>query len=77
MISLKQLAELLIELNGGGSFSIVPFPKDKKKIDIGDYYGDFQSISVTLGWKPRTSLKKGLAHALKYYRKFGKYYWNE
>jgi UDP-glucose 4-epimerase len=77
VVSLKELAELLIELNGGGNFSIVPFPKDKKKIDIGDYYGDFQSISSTLGWKPRTSLRKGLSSALKYYRKFGKNYWNE
>jgi UDP-glucose 4-epimerase len=75
--SLKDLADLLVELNGGGTFSIVPFPEDKKRIDIGDYYADFQKITSELGWQPRTSLRNGLRLALKYYRKYGKYYWDE
>jgi len=76
-VSLKDLADLLVELNGGGTFSIVPFPEDKKRIDIGDYYADFQKISSALGWQPRTSLRNGLKLALRYYRKFGRYYWDE
>lgn len=76
-VSLKVLAELLIEINNGGTFSIVPFPPDKKKIDIGDYYGNFQGIQTKLGWQPRTSLREGLLLTLEFYKKFGKYYWNE
>jgi len=76
-ISLKDLAQLLIEINGGGSFSIVPFPPERKKIDIGDYYGDFRKIRAKLGWEPKTSLREGLAITIEYYKKFGKYYWND
>lgn len=76
-IGLKDLAELLIEINGGGKYSIVPFPPERKKIDIGDYYGDYRKIHSTLGWQPRTSLRDGLSRTLEYYREYGKYYWDE
>jgi UDP-glucose 4-epimerase len=75
-INLKSLAELLIDINGKGSYSIVPFPPEKKKIDIGDYYGDFRKIKSTLGWEPKTPLKEGLACTLEYYRIFGKNFWD-
>jgi UDP-glucose 4-epimerase len=74
-ISLKDLAELLIEINGKGSYSIVPFPPDRKKIDIGDYYADYTKIKKTLGWEPKVSLREGLTKTLEYYRKFGHHYW--
>ncbi len=76
-MNLKDLAKLLIEINGGGSSSIIPFPSERKKIDIGDYYGDFRKISSKLGWEPKTSLKEGLVHTLEYYKKFSKYYWDD
>lgn len=76
-ISLKDLAKLLIEINGGGSFSIVPFPTERKNIDIGDYYGDFRNIRSKLGWEPKTPLKEGLARTLEYYRKYRNHYWDD
>src|SRR5207237_3436902 len=36
-IALLELAELLLSLHGGGSFRIVPFPAERKAIDLGDY----------------------------------------
>src|SRR5207237_675266 len=38
-IDLKTLAELLIEVNGGGECVMRSFPSERKLIDIGDYYG--------------------------------------
>ena len=67
-IDLKSLVELMIEISGGGSYRFVPFPPDKKSIDIGDYYGDFSKIKATLGWAPRTSLREGLKKTLDYYK---------
>lgn len=74
-INLKDLAEMLIRINRGGSFSIVPFPPERKKIDIGDYYGDFRKIKSILGWAPKTSLEDGIVATLEYYRKYGGNYW--
>ncbi|HKY05053.1 MAG TPA: NAD-dependent epimerase/dehydratase family protein [Blastocatellia bacterium] len=67
-ISLKELVELMIEINGGGSYRLVEFPPEKKGIDIGDFYGDFTKINRALGWRPKTSLVEGLRRTFDYYR---------
>ncbi len=74
-LRLLDLARLLIEINGGGRFEIVPFPLDRKAIDIGDYYGSFQKICGLLGWRPKTPLQEGLSRTLGYYREHGAHYW--
>jgi UDP-glucose 4-epimerase len=75
-ISLSDAAELLVEASGSGSSQLVPFPEHLKKIDIGDYYGDYGKIQSRLGWKPKVSLGEGLAMTLEYYREYGKHYWS-
>ncbi|MGZ4415518.1 MAG: NAD-dependent epimerase/dehydratase family protein [Gaiellaceae bacterium] len=75
VISLLDLAKLLVELNGSGSYSAVPFPEDRKAIDIGDYFSDFAKIRSELGWAPTTSLEKGLARSIEFYREHGAVYW--
>lgn len=74
-ISLRELAELLVEINGSGSVRMLPFPEKRKAIDIGDYHGDFRKITASLGWSPRVSLREGLTRTIEYYRKFGEKYW--
>ena len=75
--SLRDVAELVVKLNGSGSFRVVPFPPERKAIDIGDYYADYGNISRTLGWTPRVALEDGIARTLTYYRQFGPaHYWN-
>ena len=74
-VSLKELAELLISLNSGGRYSIVPFPQDLKAIDIGDYYADDRKIRSRLEWRHKTSLREGLAKTLQFYRERRQYYW--
>ena len=66
-ISLLDLAELLIDIYGGGSYEIIPFPEDRRRIDIGDYQGDFGKISRELGWNPQVDLHAGLAESVAYY----------
>jgi UDP-glucose 4-epimerase len=75
VISLLDLAGLLVRLNGGGSFRLVPFPPDRKLIDIGDYYADFSRFRRAVGWQPSTPLREGLARALDHYRAHGRHYW--
>ncbi|HUI44930.1 MAG TPA: NAD-dependent epimerase/dehydratase family protein [Nitrospirota bacterium] len=76
-INLKDLAALMVELNGSGSYQIIPFPPDRKAIDIGDYYSDFSKIHQVLGWAPRISLREGLRKSLDYYVINGKHYWEQ
>jgi UDP-glucose 4-epimerase len=68
-ISLRDLAELLIRVNGGGEYNVREFPADRKQIDIGDYYTDFNLIRTRLGWEPKVPLNEALRRTLDYYRK--------
>jgi len=73
-IGLLALAKLLVELNGAGEVSLVPFPPERKAIDIGDYYGKFDKITAELGWKPGIALREGLARTLAFYKANLKHY---
>jgi UDP-glucose 4-epimerase len=74
-INLRDLAALLVEINGGGASEIVPYPPERKPIDIGDYYADYRLIQGRLGWRPKVALREGLARTLAFYREEKEYYW--
>lgn len=73
--NLKDVATLLIGIAGSGSHEIVPFPGDRKAIDIGDYYADYRKLQETLGWKPTIPLAEGLRRTLAYYQEHAHHYW--
>jgi UDP-glucose 4-epimerase len=77
IVSLTELAELLVQANDGGNYRIVPFPADRKAIDIGDYYGNYGRIRAELGWKPQVRLDEGLRRSLAFYREHGELYWED
>jgi UDP-glucose 4-epimerase len=68
-VTLRQLAELLVAVNGAGKFVTKKFPATRKKIDIGDFYADYGLIASTLGWQPRTDLRTALRRTLVFFRK--------
>lgn len=68
VVSLKQLADLMIEVNGGGEYVTRSYPADRKRIDIGDFYADYTYIRRTLGWEPKVHLREGLRRAIEFYR---------
>jgi nucleoside-diphosphate-sugar epimerase len=77
VVGLRELAELLVDVNGSGSLELTPFPEDRKAIDIGDYYADFGKIERELGWSPAVGLREGIGRSLAYYRDHGAAYWDE
>jgi UDP-glucose 4-epimerase len=68
VVSLKELADLLLEVNGGGEYIQRSYPAERKRIDIGDYYADDTRIRAALGWEPRVDLRAGLARTIDFYR---------
>jgi nucleoside-diphosphate-sugar epimerase len=67
VVSLRELAEVLVKAHGRGEFVLKEFPEERKKIDIGDYYSNDVRIREELGWKPAISLDEGLSRTLKYF----------
>ena len=75
VFSLARFVELLLEITNTGSYTLVPFPDEKKKIDIGDYYGNCEKIRAVLGWEPQVRLREGLEKTVAYFRQYKKHYW--
>jgi UDP-glucose 4-epimerase len=76
-VSLIELAALMTRLGGGVGYRLVPFPEDRLRIDIGDYYADDGKLRRTLGWRPEVGLEAGLERTLAFYREHGEAYWGE
>jgi dTDP-glucose 4,6-dehydratase/UDP-glucose 4-epimerase len=74
VISLGDLAVKLTGIVPGSTFELVPFPEDRKAIDIGDYFADHSLIERELGWTPRVDLGSGLQRTIDFYREHGEHY---
>lgn len=74
-INLKDTAEMLIQAAETGVYEIIPFPAERKAIDIGDFYADYRKIRAKLGWKPTVLLEEGLRRTVEYYKHSAHHYW--
>jgi UDP-glucose 4-epimerase len=68
-LSLRELADELVDAAGGGRYEVRDFPEDRKKIDIGDFYADCSLIASTLGWKPHTTVRTALRRTVAFFRR--------
>ena len=67
-VNLIELAGMLVVISGQSDYEIVPFPENRKRIDIGDYHGNYSKIRGQLGWEPQITLHEGLTRTLAYYQ---------
>lgn len=74
-ISVLESLEAVIKIAKKGSYKIIPFPPEKKKIEIGDYYADYSKFKKATGWKPKIDFTEGLTRTIKYYEKNKTHYW--
>jgi UDP-glucose 4-epimerase len=74
-LTVRQFAELLLDVAGTGSLRERPFPADRERIDIGSVFADFGKIRERLGWEPRIGTREGLARMVDYYRRNREHYW--
>lgn len=75
-ICLKDLAAMMVDIYKAGELKVTKFPADRKAIDIGDYYSDYSSIRMELGWQPKVNLRSGLETTMAYYKSNYKHYWD-
>ena len=73
-IQLISLAKKLIKIESNGHYRLVPFPQERKAIDIGNFYTDCSLAQSLLSWKSNNSLDDGLIKTIHFYKKYLKYY---
>jgi UDP-glucose 4-epimerase len=74
-VSHLELISSLVEVAGSGSYRLVPFPPERKVIDIGDAYSSHALAAELLGWEPKVGLRQGLAETTAFYRRHKEHYW--
>jgi UDP-glucose 4-epimerase len=74
-VSLRKIAETLVDITGRGAIECVPFPEEAKRIEIGDYVADVTKIGAVLAWQPLVSLREGLERSVRYYEAYREHYW--
>ncbi|KXK13499.1 MAG: NAD-dependent epimerase/dehydratase [Chloroflexi bacterium OLB14] len=73
-ITLLELAEQMIQIYGTGNYEFISYPDNRKRIDIGDYYGDYNFINTELGWSPQTPLIEGMKKTIEFYKQHKEHY---
>lgn len=74
-VSIIDLAKLITKIADSGSFKLVPYPKERKGIEIGDHIADINKIKKTTGWYPKVTLEEGLKRTIEFYRTNKSEYW--
>jgi UDP-glucose 4-epimerase len=73
--SVLEVTQILLDVVGYGKYETVEFPSTRKKIEIGDYWGDYTKIKNLLGWTPQVDLRDGLRRTVDFYKNNKRHYW--
>jgi UDP-glucose 4-epimerase len=74
-VSLEELVKKLLKATGRGSYRIVPFPADKRAIDIGSVYTSAAKFHLATGWRACVPIEEGLERTVEYYKRYHRHYW--
>ncbi len=74
-VSLKDIVKKMIKIYGKGECELVPFPRESKNIEIGDYIADCSKFKKAVGWVPKVDVNESLKRTFEYYEKYKKHYW--
>jgi len=74
-ISILDVIKKIVKITRKGSYKLIKYPEDKKKVEVGDYYADYSKFSKAIGWSPKTNFEEGLERTVRFYEKNKKYYW--
>ena len=73
-LSLKETAKLMCNQIEEAEFEMIPFPQNRKAIDVGDFICDYSAFSNSFGWQPKITFEEGISESLDFFKKELEYY---
>tara|TARA_Y100001933_G_scaffold252035_1_gene290461 strand:- start:1484 stop:2458 length:975 start_codon:yes stop_codon:yes gene_type:complete len=67
-ISVEKTAALMCGKVDGATYLKVPFPEDRKAIDVGDFVCNYQAFRNEFGWEPKVSFDEGITKTIEYFK---------
>jgi UDP-glucose 4-epimerase len=71
----KKMAHIVAEVVPGTEVVQVEWPAERYFVETGDYISNLDKIFAATSWRPRTSLKEGIARTVAFYREYRQHYW--
>jgi UDP-glucose 4-epimerase len=67
--SVADIARITVEIMGTGSVKFIPWPSERKSIEIGDAIITAGKLKKCTDWKPKYNMREGLTLTKEYYAK--------
>ena len=68
-LSLEDTAKIMCQETEAGEYQMIPFPEDRKAIDVGDFICDYSAFRDQFGWEPKVNFEEGIQRSFVYFRK--------
>ena len=68
-LSLEDTAKIMCQEIEGSDYQMIPFPEDRKAIDVGDFICDYSAFRDQFGWEPKVSFEDGIQRSINYFKK--------
>jgi len=73
-LSLEDTAKIMCQSIEDSDYQMIPFPEDRKAIDVGDFICDYSVFHDQFGWEPKVCFEEGIAKAISYFKENQNYY---
>jgi nucleoside-diphosphate-sugar epimerase len=67
-LSLEDSAKIMCQEIEGSDYQMIPFPEERKAIDVGDFICDYSAFHNQFGWEPQVNFEEGIQRSFKYFK---------
>jgi UDP-glucose 4-epimerase len=67
-LSLEDTAKIMCQEIEGSDYQMIPFPDERKAIDVGDFICDYSSFRNQFEWEPKVNFEEGIQRSLGYFK---------
>ena len=67
-LNLEDTAKIMCQEIEGSDYQKIPFPDERKAIDVGDFVCDYSAFRNQFEWEPKVNFEEGIQRSLEYFK---------